>query len=87
MRPRAPQGDGIVRVRRETSGRGGKTVTTIAGLPLASDAMAVLASELKRACGTGGTVRDCVIEIQGDHRVPIVAELELRGYSVKLAGG
>ncbi len=87
MRPRAPQGDGIVRVRRETSGRGGKTVTTIAGIPLASDALAALASELKRACGTGGTVRDYVIEIQGDHRAPIVAQLELRGYTVKLAGG
>jgi translation initiation factor 1 len=80
MRPRAPLGDGIVRVRRETSGRGGKTVTTIAGLPLASDALAALASELKRACGTGGTVRDYVIEIQGDHRAPIVAALERRGY-------
>ena len=87
MRPRAPQGDGIVRVRRETSGRGGKTVTTIAGLRLASDALAALASELKRACGTGGTVRDCVIEIQGDHRARLVEQLELRGYSVKLAGG
>jgi len=87
MRPRAPAGDGIVRVRRETSGRGGKTVTTIAGLPLASDALAALAAELKRACGTGGTVRDYVIEIQGDHRAPIVAQLEQRGFTVKLAGG
>jgi len=87
MRPRAPQGDGIVRVRRETSGRGGKTVTTISGLPLASDALGALASELKRACGTGGTVRDYVIEIQGDHRTQIVALLEQRGYVVKLAGG
>ncbi len=87
MKPRAPQGDGIVRVRRETSGRGGKTVTTIAGLALASDALGALASELKRACGTGGTVRDYVIEIQGDHRPAIVAQLEQRGYTVKLAGG
>jgi len=87
MRPRAPLGDGIVRVRRETSGRGGKTVTTISGLALASDGLAILASELKRACGTGGTVRDHVIEIQGDHRAPIVAALEQRGYTVKLAGG
>jgi len=87
MKPRAPAGDGIVRVRRETSGRGGKTVTTIAGVPLASDALAELASELKRACGTGGTVRDYVIEIQGDHRPTIVAQLEKRGYTVKLAGG
>ena len=87
MKPRAPQGDGIVRVRRETSGRGGKTVTTISGIPLASDALAALASELKRACGTGGTTRDYVIEIQGDHRTQIVALLEQRGYTVKLAGG
>jgi translation initiation factor 1 len=87
MKPRAPAGDGIVRVRRETSGRGGKTVTTISGIALSSDALAELASELKRACGTGGTVRDYVIEIQGDHRTLIVAQLEQRGYTVKLAGG
>jgi translation initiation factor 1 len=85
--PRAPRGDGIVRVRRETSGRGGKTVTTIDGVPLASDALAQLAGELKRACGTGGTVRDYVIEIQGDHRDKLVALLEAKGYVVKLAGG
>ena len=85
--PRAPRGDGVVRVRRESQGRGGKTVTTIAGLSLASDALAELASELKRACGTGGTVRDYVIEIQGDHRARLVEQLELRGYTVKLAGG
>jgi len=86
-RMRAPQGDGIVRVRRETQGRGGKTVTTISGLGLASDALRDLASELKRRCGTGGAVKDWVIEIQGDHREVIVAELEQRGYRVKLAGG
>jgi translation initiation factor 1 len=86
-RPRAPKGDGIVRVRRETSGRGGKTVTTIQGVPLASDALDALAGELKRACGTGGTVRDYVIEIQGDHRAKLVALLEAKGYVVKLAGG
>jgi translation initiation factor 1 len=86
-RTRAPQGDGIARVRRETQGRGGKTVTTISGLGLASDALADLASELKRRCGTGGSVKDWVIEIQGDHRDVIVQELEKRGYKVKLAGG
>jgi translation initiation factor 1 len=85
--PRAPRGDGIVRVRRETSGRGGKTVTTIDGVPLASDALAQLAGELKRACGTGGTVRDYVIEIQGDHRDKLVPLLEAKGYTVKRAGG
>jgi translation initiation factor 1 len=85
--PRRPRGDGVVRVRRETQGRGGKTVTTISGVPLADDALAVLAGELKRCCGTGGTAKAGVIEIQGDHRDALVAELERRGYTVKRAGG
>jgi translation initiation factor 1 len=85
--PRRPRGDGVVRVRREKQGRGGKTVTTIAGVALADDALAALASELKRRCGTGGTAKDGVIEIQGDHRDALVAELERRGYTVKRAGG
>jgi translation initiation factor 1 len=85
--PRRQQSDGIVRVRRETQGCGGKTVTTISGVPLADDALAALASELKRRCGTGGTAKDGVIEIQGDHRDVLVAELERRGYTVKRAGG
>ena len=87
MNPRAPRGDGIVRVRRETQGRGGKTVTTISGVGLAEDALRELAGELKRRCGTGGSVKDYVIEIQGDHREVIVAELQKRGFTVKLAGG
>lgn len=86
-RPRAPRGDGIVRVRRESQGRGGKTVTTIAGVGVAEDKLKELAGELKRLCGTGGTVKDWVIEIQGDHREKIVAALQQRGYTVKLAGG
>ncbi len=85
--PRAPRGDGTLRVRREVKGRRGKTVTTIAGLPLASDALRALASELKRRCGSGGSVVDAVIEIQGDHCDVLVAELEARGYTVKRAGG
>ncbi len=85
--PRRPRGDGVVRVRRETQGRGGKTVTAILGVPLADDALAALARELKRRCGTGGTAKDGVIEIQGDHRDVLVAELEQRGYTVKRAGG
>jgi translation initiation factor 1 len=83
----APAGDGIVRVRRETKGRGGKTVTTVSGVPLGEDALRNLASDLKRRCGTGGTAKDGVIEIQGDHRETVVAELSRRGFTAKLAGG
>ena len=85
--PRAPRGDGVVRVRREVAGRNGKTVTTIHGVPLASDALRALAGELKRRCGSGGSAKDGVIEIQGDHRDVLVAELEARGYTVKRSGG
>lgn len=81
------RGDGIVRVRRETGGRGGKTVTTVQGVVVAQSALEDLAGELKRRCGTGGTVKDGIIEIQGDHRDKIVAALTQRGYTVKLAGG
>jgi translation initiation factor 1 len=83
----APGGDGIARVRRETKGRGGKTVTTVSGVPLGREALRNLASDLKRRCGTGGTAKDGVIEIQGDHRETIVAELSRRGFTAKLAGG
>jgi translation initiation factor 1 len=85
--PHVPRGDGVVRVRREVAGRNGKTVTTIQGLPLASDALRALASELKRRCGSGGSAKDGVIEIQGDHRDQVVAELEALGYTVKRSGG
>ena len=85
--PRAPRGDGSVRVRRETGGRGGKTVTAIYGVALSEDKLQELAGRLKRLCGTGGTVKAGAIEIQGDHRDRIVAALEQRGYTVKLAGG
>jgi translation initiation factor 1 len=77
----------VVRVRREVQGRNGKTVTTISGVPLPQEALRALASELKRRCGTGGSAKDGVIEIQGDHREVLVAELAARGYAVKLAGG
>jgi translation initiation factor 1 len=87
QRPRAPRGDGVVRVRRETQGRGGKTVTTIAGVPLPEEGLRSLAGDLKRLCGSGGSVKDHVIEIQGDHRDKLVPALEQRGYTVKLAGG
>lgn len=86
-RPGAPRGDGVVRVRRETGGRGGKTVTAVYGVPLAESKLKDLAGELKRLCGTGGTLKEGTIEIQGDHRERIVAALQQRGYTVKLAGG
>ncbi|HKZ17952.1 MAG TPA: translation initiation factor Sui1 [Geobacteraceae bacterium] len=82
-----PTGDGIVRVQRESKGRGGKTVTVITGIPLDGTELKNLAGELKRRCGTGGTLKDGNIEIQGDHRDLLVAELEKRGYKVKRAGG
>lgn len=84
--PLRPQGDGIVRVGRETKGRRGKGVTTIAGLPLDPDGLLQLAAQLKNRCGTGGTVKEGRIEIQGDHRETVVAELELLGYQVKRSG-
>jgi translation initiation factor 1 len=86
-KPGAPRGDGVVRVRRETGGRGGKTVTVIYGVPLPEPKLKDLAGELKRLCGTGGTLKEGTIEIQGDHRDRIVPALEQRGYTVKLAGG
>jgi translation initiation factor 1 len=82
-----PAGDGIVRVQRESKGRGGKTVTVVTGVPLDDAGVKVLAGELKKRCGTGGTVKDGLIEIQGDHRDLLVAELARRGFTVKRAGG
>jgi translation initiation factor 1 len=81
------EGDGIVRIRRESKGRGGKTVTVVSGLPLDEEGMKKLASELKRRCGTGGTVRDNALEIQGDQCDFLKGELEMRGFVVKRAGG
>lgn len=83
----APAGDGIARVRRETKGRGGKTVTTVSGLPLAGDELKELASALKRRCGTGGALKDGVIEIQGEHVELLLAELARRGLKAKKSGG
>lgn len=82
-----PTGDGIVRLKKEVKGRRGKTVTTISGVPLDGKALLELASRLKRRCGSGGSVKEGVIEIQGDHRDILVAELEKQGYTVKQAGG
>jgi translation initiation factor 1 len=83
----APVGDGIVRIRRERKGRGGKAVCVITGLGLAPAALKQLAGELKQRCGAGGAVRQCNIEIQGDKRDLLKTELEKRGFAVKLAGG
>ena len=83
----APKGDGVVRVGRQTQGRKGKGVTVITGLPLAGAALDELATRLKKRCGSGGTVHEGVIEIQGDHRDALVAELGRLGYVVKRSGG
>jgi translation initiation factor 1 len=83
----APQGDGVVRVGRETKGRKGKGVTVVTGVPLAGDALEELATRLKKRCGSGGTVHQGTIEIQGDHRDTLVAELGKLGYTVKRSGG
>ena len=84
---RPPQGDGIVRVARETKGRRGKLVTVITGVPLPPAELKALGRELKQHCGSGGTVKNGVIEIQGDHRDRLVAELKRRNFVVKRAGG
>ena len=85
--PRTPPSDGVVRVRREKKGRRGKTVTTIQGVPLARADLGDLAAELKRQCGSGGSAKDGVIEIQGDHADALIEALRSRGYTVKRAGG
>jgi translation initiation factor 1 len=80
-------GDGIVRISRERSRRHGKTVTIITGVPGDLAKRAELAASLKRLCGSGGSVKDSAIEIQGDHRERLAVRLRELGYSVKLAGG
>lgn len=80
-------GDGIVRLQRETKGRGGKAVTVVSGVPLVGDELKALAKSLKQKCGVGGALKGENIEIQGDQRDTIKAELEKRGYTVKISGG
>jgi translation initiation factor 1 len=82
-----PSGDGIVRIKRETKGRKGAGVCLIEGVLLDEKALIVLAKRLKQVCGSGGAVKHGVIEIQGDHREKLKAELEKQGFKVKLAGG
>lgn len=79
--------DGIVRLHKESKGRGGKGVTLIKGIPLVANDLKTLAKELKQICGTGGTVKDGIIEIQGEQREKLKAALEKKGYTVKIAGG
>lgn len=82
-----PSKDGVVRVGRETKGKKGKGISTITGLPLDEFDLKDLAKQLKAKCGCGGTVKNGVIEIQGDHRDLLVKELTTKGYKAKKAGG
>ncbi len=82
-----PQGDGVVRVGRETQRRGGKVVTVIRGVPLTGDPLAALGKRLRTACGAGGTLKDGVLELQGDHRERVIEWLKQEGWVVKPAGG
>ena len=83
----APRGDGVVRVSRETKGRGGKAVTVVRGVTLDAAAVAALGKRLRTACGSGGTVKDGVIEVQGDHCERVMDALRKEGWVVKRAGG
>jgi translation initiation factor 1 len=76
-----------VRVGREVAGRGGKGVSVISGLPLAQAELEALAATLKKSCGAGGAAKGGRIEIQGDHRDRLVAELRRLGYDAKRSGG
>jgi translation initiation factor 1 len=82
--PELPR-DGVVRIFRGKGGRGGKTMSVVRGLPPRD--VDTVAKDLKKHCGSGGTVKDGAVEIQGDHREKIAARLESQGYVVKLAGG
>ena len=89
-RPEPPtqfKSDGTIRIRRETKGRKGKTVTTIYGFDLDDQALKILAKDMKQHCGTGGSVKEGMIVIQGDHRDTVKGFLEGKGYKVKIAGG
>lgn len=82
-----PVGDGVVRVSRQTKGRGGKSVTLVKGLALDAAALALLGKQLRTACGSGGTVKDGVIEVQGDHCELVMETLTKLGHQPKRAGG
>jgi translation initiation factor 1 len=84
---RRPAGDGVARVSRETQRRGGKAVTVVRGVPLADDELAALGKRLRTACGAGGTLKNGVIEVQGDHADKVVGLLQQAGFKAKRAGG
>jgi translation initiation factor 1 len=81
-----PASDGVVRVSRQTKGRGGKTVTRVEGVPLADDALLQLGKQLRSACGSGGTVKNGVIEVQGDHCDKVMEALKQLGYAPRRSG-
>jgi translation initiation factor 1 len=84
---RARTTTGRVKVRREIGGRKGKTVTTVANVPLPDAGLKDLAGKLKKRCGVGGSVKDGVIELQGDHREVVLEVLKAEGYDAVAAGG
>lgn len=82
-----PKGDGVVRIQKQTSGRKGAGVSVITGLDLSDEDLKKLAAELKKRCGCGGSVKNGIIEIQGDKRDLLKQLLEQKGFKVKLSGG
>ena len=85
--PKGNPGDGTIRIQREVKGRKGKTVTAVFGVPLENEALRKFAKTLKRRCGAGGSVKDGVVVIQGDHRQTLLDEIRKLGYTATLAGG
>ncbi len=85
--PVRPKGDGVVRIQLQTKGRKGKGVCIVTGLDVEDTQLKLIAAELKKVCGCGGSVKDGTIEIRGDKRDEIKAHLEKKGHTVKLAGG
>lgn len=85
--PVVPAGDGVVRLRCETKGRKGKGVTVISGIPLTGEALVSFAKGLRQRCSSGGTIRDGVVEIQGDHVAALLPWLQQQGWVVKKSGG
>ena len=82
-----PKGDGVVRIQKQTSGRKGTGVSVISGLDLSDEELKKLAAELKKRCGCGGSVKNGIIEIQGEKRDLLKQLLEQKGFTVKLSGG